>query len=264
MKSSPGGRRRLRFLVAISASVFLFAGLGVVALTFGAQSASAANLSISQCNAVGNTPVNCVVNVVNTLTDDPGTTGSVVTINGVVSSSGNLVTSVTQCDGSSNGGGAGVTCSVNIVNNIAMNAPSASTGATVDQCVGSGFPIGLATCNPYPAATSGATITQCNGSGNGGTLVAAFTFCNASGTVSASLPVTVDQCNGSANGGGNIVACSTSITTNVVDTSTTTTAPVVSPGSGAGSGSVSGSGSGSDSGSGSLTGVNGSVAKFTG
>ena len=123
------------------------------------------------------------------------------------------MTSVTQCNSSSNGGGAGVTCSVNIVNHISMNAPSAATAATVNQCVGSGLPIGLATCNPFPATTSGATITQCNGSGTGGTFVDAFSFCNASGTVSASLPVTVNQCNGSANGGGNIVACSTELGT---------------------------------------------------
>ena len=68
---------------------------GVLALALGgltgvlafssADSASAANVPVSQCNGISNTgglTVQCDVTIVNTLTNDPTTTGSVVTING--------------------------------------------------------------------------------------------------------------------------------------------------------------------------------------
>jgi len=204
---------------------------------FEPESASAANLSINQCNGVSNPgglTVQCIVSVVNTLTDDPATSGSVVTINGGAPvASGDVVTVVDQCNGSANGGGGTLSCSVTVVNNIAISGGIAATGATVNQC-NANQPDGLGTapnpCTPSPATTSGATITQCNGSGNGGGLVSPSN-CVASGTVSASLPVTINQCNGSANGGGSKVVCSTNMTTNLGPVPSTTTPASTTPAS---------------------------------
>jgi hypothetical protein len=120
---------------------------------------------------------------------------------------GQRVTNVTQCNGSINGGGETLRCSVNVTNDFVGLSPGA-TAATVNQCVGSGS---ITTgCDPFPATTSGATITQCNGSAGGGTLVQLT--CHATGTKSSAAGVTINQCNGSANGGGALVICSANVT----------------------------------------------------
>lgn len=225
----PRGRRPLRLLLAVFASVVAAFGASVLMLESSSTPASAASLAINQCNGINNTPgltTSCSVTVVNTLTDDPATTGSVSTVNGVTTTSTDIVTSVTQCNTSSRGGGGTLQCSVHIINNIAMSGPGAAATATISQCNGN-QPDGLGTapntCNPVANAGSGATIFQCNNrTGDGGGLVTAapdFSHCSASGTVSSSLPVTVNQCNeDAADGGGARVNCSTTITTNVVDT----------------------------------------------
>ena len=117
------------------------------------------------------------------------------------------VTSVDQCNGSINGGGGTLRCSVQVRNTYVAEDPS-PVGATVNQCVGSGdgFTVG---CDPFPATSAGATITQCNGSANGGTLVELT--CTATGTQSDAFNVTINQCNGSGNGGGGLVICSAKI-----------------------------------------------------
>jgi hypothetical protein len=118
-----------------------------------------------------------------------------------------LVTSVNQCNGSINGGGGTLRCSVKVTNRF-VNMNTGATAATVNQCVGSGG--GIANnCDPFPATTSGATITQCNGSANGGTLV--NLQCTATGTKPSSHGVKINQCNNSANGGGALVICSANI-----------------------------------------------------
>ena len=118
------------------------------------------------------------------------------------------VTAVNQCNGSINGGGGTLRCSVRVRNNF-VALKTGATAVTVDQCVGSGD--GVANeCDPFPATTTGATITQCNGSANGGNLVQLK--CTATGTASSSARVTIDQCNDSANGGGALVICSAAIT----------------------------------------------------
>jgi hypothetical protein len=256
--SAPGTKRRLP---AILAAVALLAGaVGVmgVAVVAMPDQAEAASISVDQCNNVQNVAgvtVECDVVVVNTLTDDPLTTGSVVTLNGgAPTASGDIVTSVTQCNDSGNGGGGTMDCNVTITNNIVLASPSAAVAATVNQCNDNQADDGLGnapnTCDPYPATTTGATITQCNGTGNGGGLVFP-SGCTASGQVSSSLPVTVNQCNGSENGGGSKVNCTVSIATNVTTsgngTTTTTTVgptPPTTPvdGNGAGDGTNGGTG----------------------
>ena len=128
-----------------------------------------------------------------------------------------LVTRVTQCNDSINGGGGTLRCSVRVTNTwIGVNPHS--TAGTVNQCVGSGG--GITTgCDPFPATTSGARVTQCNGSANGGTLVGLT--CTATGTKGSTHSVRINQCNGSANGGGALVICSANVTNRVGTTSTT-------------------------------------------
>lgn len=240
--TDPGviGRRRFRLVIAAIATVVLVVGMSLTVL--GSRPASAANVSIAQCNGINNTPgltTDCSVSVVNTLTDDPATTGSVVTVNGVTTTSSDIVTSVTQCNSSSRGGGGTLQCSVDIVNNISINAPSAAVAATISQCnnnqAGDGLGSAPNTCSPVANAGSGATIFQCNNrTGDGGGLVNVdpeFSHCSASGTVSASLPVTVNQCNeDSADGGGGRVSCTVSITTNLIDTSPAPVTPTTGVG----------------------------------
>ena len=183
-----------------------FAGMGGLTLFVPTAGVSAANVAVEQCNGVSNSgglTVQCNVMVVNNLTDDPSTTGSMVTMNGASVESPDIVTSINQCNGSANGGGGTMLCTVTVVNNISVSGASGSTGATVNQC-NDNQPDGLGTapnvCTPYPAGTSGATITQCDGTGNGGGLVSP-SGCTASGSVSAALSVTINQCNGSAKRG---------------------------------------------------------------
>jgi hypothetical protein len=125
--------------------------------------------------------------------------------------SSRLVTSVNQCNGSINGGGGTLRCSVRVTNRFVGMATGA-TAATVNECNGSGASglIGSTiVCDPFPATTTGATITQCNGSANGGTLVGLR--CSATGTKPSSHGVRINQCNDSANGGGALVICSANI-----------------------------------------------------
>lgn len=229
----PRGRRRFQVLASVFASTILAAGVTLTVL--GASPASAANVAFSQCNGTGGgggQTVACSVVIINNLTNDPTTTGSIV--NGVPSP--DLVTSVTQCNGSENGGKGILNCHISITNNIAIDNPAAAGSATINQCQANQPTDGLGndlvnTCNPSGANTSGATITQCNGTGDGGGLVPAspFSHCTASGTVSASLLVTVNQCNGSANGGDQAVLCSVTMTTNVVNTTAVAVTPATTP-----------------------------------
>jgi hypothetical protein len=135
-----------------------------------------------------------------------------------------LVTSVNQCNGSINGGGGTLRCSVKVTNRF-VNMKTGATAATVNECNGSGASGAIGTtivCDPFPATTTGATVTQCNGSANGGTLVGLH--CSATGTKPSSHGVKINQCNDSANGGGAMVICSASI-------SNIRVASAVSPGS---------------------------------
>ena len=206
--------------------------LGSLALAGDAAAATKIAATTTCSNGVDNTGglgLICRVTIVNTITASGGSAR--VTVRECHGAAGNPqaacttkvrnltrpVTAVTQCNGSINGGGGTLRCSVRVTNNFIGLSPGA-TAATVNQCVGSGG--GITTgCDPFPATTSGATITQCNGSANGGTLVGLT--CTASGTKSSSHGVRINQCNGSANGGGALVICSASITNRVQTTGST-------------------------------------------
>jgi len=125
------------------------------------------------------------------------------------------VTAVTQCNGSINGGGGTLRCSVQVTNNF-YNLSPGSTPVSINQCVGSSGGGGIQIiCDPFPAAVTGAAITQCNGSANGGGLVVSST-CTATGTMASAHAVTINQCNGSANEGGALIICTSSLVDNAL------------------------------------------------
>lgn len=219
--------------------------IAVLGLTvgFAGGSASAATQDLVQCNGlqnVGGQELDCDIDIVNTLNLTTGTESSTVTTricsgaaasvtctDPVTTSYNLLTTSVNQCNGSVNGGGAILRCNVTILNTITgAPANSGTTPGTVNQCNGSGAGGGTPTlfCDPFPASVSGATITQCNGSVNGGGAPNRVECTALSATTSALLPVTINQCNDSANGGGSLAVCRASLTTNV-----TTVAAVSTP-----------------------------------
>ena len=228
---------RLARRVTVMALVAVIGAFSFAGLVLPAASASAAPIAINQCNNIGATPLGattgltCTVTVVNTI--DGPKRGSVTTVTrqcslgpcpggnvtSRVTTSTDVVTSVTQCNGSANDAAPPrIVCRVNITNNISSNTPRASsvTAATVNQCVGTGGAggkfgaTGPLVCDPFPASTTGATVTQCNGSVTGGGSTAVCSVASAS-KVSPALAVKVNQCNGTGNKGGTLLTCSASI-----------------------------------------------------
>jgi hypothetical protein len=233
-------RRALRVLLAL---IVIASGTSLAVLTISVAPAQAANQTIQQCNnrnagpSGATTGIRCSVSVVNTIGAN-GQTRSTVTVrrqctltpcapgNGTfTSSSTNLVTRVTQCNGSGNDAAPPlITCTVSVTNNISANALRARpvTPATVNQCVGSGTGGGrysgqprARVCDPFPASTTNATVTQCNGSATGG---GSTVLCSvaAGSRISGALPIRVNQCNGTGNAGGTLVTCRTTIRTNII------------------------------------------------
>jgi hypothetical protein len=137
------------------------------------------------------------------------------------------VTAVDQCNGSINGGGGVLLCSITVTNNFVGISPEPTvTAATVNQCNGSVTTGDVRTCNPDPATTDGATITQCIGSANGG---GTSLTCTASGTQSSGLSVLIRQCNDSSNGGGTRTVCNATMTNNILPAATPSPTPVPAP-----------------------------------
>ena len=248
------GKTTLRVATTLAVYVLMigaFAQSGLQMTDASAQTPvqiNAAPLSapVNQCNNdaasnVGGQGVSCTVTIVNFLTSsgaiNPASPSTVTatrcvgaagpiaagagTCTTTTSTSTQPVTSVTQCDGSANGGGGVLICTVTMTNNFA-GSPVAPAPATVYQCIGSvitgtGAP---GTCTPAntPGVTSvtAATVGQCNGSGNGGTSVGFICTVSTGSTATSTLPVNIDQCNGSANGGGALVRCSAAVNTVVI------------------------------------------------
>lgn len=217
------GMRRTLAIVVTAALALLFASVGSAP-----QAAEAA--PYAHCDSLYNTPglgMDCTVDVVNNLDMATGVTSSTTTYtrcSGAANtaltcegpttiSSTELVTSVSQCNSSLDGGGASMHCSVTVTNNIVGDATAVP--ATVNQCNDSLVGGGTRACNPDPASTSGAAINQCNNSANEGGSSLTCTV-GAGSTTSDALYVTVSQCNYSANGGGSLIVCSVQLTTNVI------------------------------------------------
>jgi len=246
------GARTGSWRALMLAVLVLLAAMFVTGFTLSSGTARAAEQAINQCNGVGpgatgaTTALSCTVTVVNTI--DGNTQGSTTTVertcaldpcpggNGTfTTSSTSLVTSVSQCNNSSNDAAHPILCTVSITNNISADTPGATpvTAATVNQCVGSAQGGGGSnTCTPFPANTSNADITQCNGSANGGGGTVNCTVTPGS-TTSPAIPITVNQCNGTGNPGGSTVTCTTTITTNIISVvlppTPTPTTPTATP-----------------------------------
>ena len=216
--------RPLRLLLAglAAASILSAASLFITA----PASAVVISPTVTCNNGLGNGGAVCETTVVNTIT--PSGASAVVTVRECVGSAGvpdatcttttqplnEAVTAVNQCDGSINGGGGTLLCTVAVTNNFIGITPAPTvTAATFNQCNGSVTTGTVRACNPDPATTTSATITQCNGSGNGG---GASLTCTASGTQSSGLAFVIDQCNGSSNGGGTRTVCAATIVNNVL------------------------------------------------
>lgn len=187
-------------------------------------SAAGAPVQIGQCNNVTNIAgqrITCTVSVNNYYDVATAGASSVVVLTvchdatGVIpgtcvttpqGSATGLVSSVTQCNDSGNGGGGELICSVAIINHVVGDITA--TGVTVNQCIGSGTGGGATplNCDPIQSTTS-ATVTQCNGSANGGGADVRVTCTAAVPGAGTRLPVLVNQCNNSENGGGSTVTC---------------------------------------------------------
>ena len=227
-RSTHRGMRRLAVLIAAGA-------LAVFMVGFATPSAPAVAAPYGHCDSVDNTAglgMQCTVTVVNNLDLGTGATSSTVTVTEchgaantapssctgpTVISSTELVTSVSQCNSSLDGGGASLECTVTVTNNIVGAATAVP--ATINQCNDSLTTGDVRLCSPDGLSTTSADIAQCNNSANGGgsSLTCSVT---AGSTTSAALSVTVSQCNYSANGGGSTVICSTSMTTTITPAGT--------------------------------------------
>src|SRR5687767_13940833 len=76
---------RGRFLPVLSVLSLAFVGFTATVLFTSSEPASAANVAFDQCNGVGGgggQTVQCDVSIINNLTNDPATTGSLASING--------------------------------------------------------------------------------------------------------------------------------------------------------------------------------------
>lgn len=211
----------------------LMLAISLISMVFIANPLTAtAQTSVSQCNGtdnVGGQAVECHYTITNnlngsvtsstvTLTECHGAANDPATLvcTSSTTTSTDLVTSIDQCNGSGNGGGGTVRCTVDVLNNIDSETP---TSATVNECNASGGGGGTAPtvlCDPFPANTTGATVTQCNSSGNGGggTQRVQCTV-DSDSTTTSILNVTVNQCVGSGNGGGATVTCRTGLTNRI-------------------------------------------------
>lgn len=240
----------------LAAALLAIAMVAVAPSPAGAQAAPVAQCNDDAASNVGGQGISCTVVIVNYVNSDgtiATTAPSTVTMTRCVGAAGPIgagagtcattvttssapVTLVQQCNGSANGGGGVLICSVSVTNHF-NGTPTAPVGpATVYQCIGSvitgtGAP---GTCTPVntPGVTSvtAATVGQCNGSGNGGTSVGFTCTVDTASTVTTTLSVNVDQCNGSANGGGSLVTCTASVSNQVTpSTPTPTPTPAVTP-----------------------------------
>ncbi|MGB9376273.1 MAG: hypothetical protein WCB04_02045 [Mycobacteriales bacterium] len=281
-----GASLRTTRSAAVIALMALTGALLVLGFALQRTPADAATQSIAQCNnrlagpMGATTGLDCDVTIVNTISG--GVTSSTTTLirtctldpcaggNGTfVTNSTSLVTSVSQCNGSSNDAAHPITCHVRITNNISADTPNSApvSAATVNQCNGSaggGGQYGAnapLVCDPFPATTTGATVTQCNGSVTGGGSTAVCSVGTAS-TISPAIPISVNQCNGTGNAGGTLLTCDVTITSNITAAVTPTPTPTgtsggAGTGTGTGTGTSTGSGTGTSNGSGSGLGLSG-------
>jgi len=283
-----------RLLGAGAAALITLSVLTAVGLSV--TPANAATLTFSQCNGfmsggVGGatTQLECDIEIINTINGPnrsavltvrrsctggvnnacpagantgAGNTGTVTT-----TFSGDVITSVNQCNGSANQAAITtppIACNVRITNNISADQIGTLGLATLNQCNGSDGTANNVPCDPDTATTSNATVTQCNvsGEGGGGTVDCFFELNNDMTSpvskVSSALPISINQCNGTGNPGGSYVTCDSFITTNItaafVPTGGTTAGGTTAGGSTAGGSTAGGTTTGGTTTGGTTTG----------
>ena len=238
-------------MLGVAAALMAFGLLGETS-----NSASAAAAPVAQCNNdtasnVGGQGISCTVTIENhvtgggtidaaapsrvTVTRCTGAAGPIGAGAGTCATTTTLstepVTQVQQCNGSGNGGGGVVNCSVTVSNTFSASPVSAPTPATIYQCIGSEITGTGAPGSCTPANTPGvnsvgaATVGQCNGSGNGGTSVGFTCTVGGQSTTTTALAVHIDQCNGSANGGGALLTCTAAVTNVIAPPASSTATP---------------------------------------
>lgn len=230
--------------------------LATVTLVAVQAASPAAAATSSQCDGqfnVGGEGLDCRITVENFLDLATGVASSRVTtlacsgaanvdplptcVGPTVTDYPELTTRADQCNGSANGGGSSMICSVTVVNTITGTATTSA--APVNQCVGSLTTGDVRACSPDPATADASVdgVTQCNGSVNGGGGSMTCTV-SPSTTSNSAFAFIVNQCNDSANGGGARIVCSVDISTVVLAADT-----------GGGTGGDTGGGTESDVGS---------------
>lgn len=208
--------------------------LASVALV-GLQAAPPASAAVTaQCDGVfnvGGEGLNCEITVENVLDLATGVASSTVTTlfcsgaanvdplptceGPTVTEYPELTTSANQCNGSANGGGSSMICSVTVINTITGDATTSI--APINQCNGSLDTGDVRACDPDPATADASVdgITQCNGSVNGGGGSMTCTVSTTS-TSNSAFAFLVNQCNDSANGGGALIECTVDVSTVIV------------------------------------------------
>jgi hypothetical protein len=218
-------------MVAILGAIVL---AGAMLVVVGQASPAAAAVS-SQCNGVlnaGGEGLECEVTVENTLNVATGVASSRVTTIVCVGAANSvtcglptvteyeeLTTSVDQCNGSANGGGATLRCSITVINTITGDVTTST--APINQCVGSFVGTGRA-CDPDPATADASVdgVTQCNGTGNDSSVSMTCTVEPSTTSSNSAFDFLANQCNGSSNGGGALTVCTVDISTVVLPADT--------------------------------------------
>jgi hypothetical protein len=231
----------------------LLIAIAFVWANLGASNSASAAISIpvvEQCNGQfsgGGQGANCSVVVNNSLNLVTDTQSSEVTVTACSGPAGvpttvcstetstfpSLVTGVNQCNGSADGGGSVLICSVTVVNTI--TGAVTPTPASIRQCNDATSAI---VCTPI-GNTTDATIEQCNNStaADGAGSILTCSVATAS-TQTTAVPVSIDQCNFSGNGNGSFVTCTASIENRILPvvvvptpsaTPSATPAPTASP-----------------------------------
>lgn len=203
-------------------------------LVVGGASSPASAAVTSQCDGefnVGGQGMNCQVTVENFLNIATGVASSRVTtlacnggalvdplptcIGPTVTEFTELTTEVDQCNGSANGGGSSLLCSIVVTNTITGSATTFA--APINQCNGSLTTGDVRACSPDPATTDASLdgVTQCNGSVNGGGGSMTCTVSTRT-TSNSAFGFIANQCNDSDNGGGATTVCSVDISNVIV------------------------------------------------
>lgn len=222
--------RSIRSIVTVLAALTLASA----ALVAGAPAPPAAAAISSQCSGVANVGgegLDCRVTVENFLNLATGAASSRVTtlacsgaanvdplptcVGPTVTEYPELTTAANQCNGSANGGGSSLLCSITVVNSITGTATTST--APINQCNGSLTTGDVRACTPDPATTDASAdgVTQCNGSVNGGGGSMTCTVAPGS-TSNSAFAFLANQCNDSANGGGARIVCTVDISTVVL------------------------------------------------